>query len=281
VNVTATINTVPSPPTTQGGTVCTASAATLTAFGAVNGQYVWYIASSGGSSIPGQANGTYTTPALSATITYYVSINNGLCESARTPVTATVNTSACSIPVIQPETVATQVGGQVTLNLVPLITTNNNLNVSSIVVTVQPASGAIASVTNGVLSINYSGISFSGSEQVTIQACDTYGNCATQLFTIDVAGDIVVYNGISPNGKNPAFIIEYINSFPDTKSNTVYIFDRWENQVWHGTNYDNSAVVFTGVSEGGSDLPSGVYFYKIEFSSGRKTKTGFISLRRQ
>jgi len=281
-NVTATINTVPVAPTTQGASQCLGSTFLLTASGGTNGQYVWYTTSSGGTNISGEVNSTYVTTALSANATYYVSINNGVCESARTPVTATVITSGCSVPVITPAPLTTQVGGIVTVNLVSLITTlNNNLDISSIVVTKQPPSGAIASVTNGVLTVNYNGIAFSGKEDITIQACDTNGNCATQIFTISVGGDIVVYNGVSPNGKNPAFIIESINLIPETKNNTVHIFDRWENLVWHGTNYDNQSIVFTGISDSGSDLPSGVYYYKINFSSGRKTETGFISLRRQ
>ena len=280
-NVTATINAVPSAPTTMGATACIGSTFSLSASGGTNGQYVWYTTASGGSSIPGEVNNIYITPALTSNTTYYVSINNGTCESTRTPVIATVNTSGCSIPVITPTTVSVQVGGVVTLNLVPLImTANNNLDLSSITVTKQPASGAIALVANGILTVNYNGITFSGTEQITVSACDIDGNCASQIVTIEVAGDVIVYNGISPGGKNPTFIVEYINLLPETKDNTVYIFDRWENQVWHGSNYDNASVVFTGVSDGGSELPSGVYFYKIIFASGKKTLTGFISLRR-
>ena len=165
---------------------------------------------------------------------------------------------------------ATQIGGKITLDLVPLITTaNNNLDLTSLQIVVPPSSGAIASIdAAGVLTINYNKNNFSGVEQITIKACDTDGNCTTQIFNIEVAGDIVVYNGISPNGTNPSLIIKNIEILPDAKQNTVYIFDRWENQVWHGTNYDNVSVVFTGVSDGGSDLPSGVYFYKIDFASG-------------
>lgn len=281
-NITATINTVPVAPTTQGASQCSGSTFSLAASGGTNGQYVWYTTSSGGSGIPGEVNSTYVTPATTANTTYYVSINNGLCESARTSVTATVITSGCSIPVITPAPLTTQVGGSVSLNLISQITTiNGNLSISSIVVTKQPPSGAVATVNNGVLTVDYSGITFSGTEEITIQACDTNGNCATQIFKVTVVGDIVVYNGISPNGQNPAFIIEYINLIPETKGNTVHIFDRWENLVWHGTNYDNQSVVFTGVSDSGKDLPSGVYYYKISFASDRKTETGFISLRRQ
>ncbi|MGC4022743.1 MAG: gliding motility-associated C-terminal domain-containing protein [Cyclobacteriaceae bacterium] len=96
-----------------------------------------------------------------------------------------------------------------------------------------------------------------------------------------MSGDIEVFNGISPGGLNPKLIIQFIDALPETKNNTVSIYDRWENLVWQGSNYDNNSVVFTGISDSGNSLPSGVYFYKIEFTSGKKTQTGFISLRRQ
>jgi hypothetical protein len=277
--VTVTINLLPVTPTTQGASSCP-GVFNLTASGGTNGQYVWYSVASGGTPISGAVNGTYTTPAITVTTTYYVSINNGTCEGARASVIATIN---CPAPVITTSPLTTQVGGVVTLNLVPLITTpNNSLDITSLQIAIQPSSGAKASISStGVLTLDYTGVTFAGTDLISIKACDTYGDCTTQQFSIDVFGDIVIYNGISPNGKNPSFIIEYISLLPSTKSNTVYIFDRWENMVWHGTNYDNTSVVFTGVSDSGNDLPTGVYFYKIDFGSGRKTQTGFISLRRQ
>jgi hypothetical protein len=277
--VTVTINPLPVTPTTQSESACP-GIFTLTASGGTSGQYAWYTVATGGSPIGGQVNGTYTTPSLTVTTIYYVSINNGTCEGARAAVAATIS---CAPPVIATTPLTTQVGGTITLNLVPLITTtNNNLDLTSLQIVVQPTSGAKASISStGMLTLDYTGITFTGTDLISIKACDTYGNCTTQQFSVDVAGDIIVYNGVSPNGKNPSFVIEYINLIPETKDNTVYIFDRWENLVWHGTNYDNSAVVFTGVSDNGNDLPSGVYYYKLNFSSGRKTQTGFLSLRRQ
>ncbi len=286
VNVTATINAVPAAPSTTGATACPGSTFILTASGGINGQYVWYTTSSGGSAIAGEVNSTYTTSALTTNTTYYVSINNGTCESARSTVAANVLTAGCSNgqpPVIASETSTTSIGATDVVSLLPLLSDpDNNLDLTTLKIVTQPISGAMATIdANHNLIINYTGLSFAGTDHVTIEVCDLTNLCVQKVIEIKVSGEITIFNGISPNGANPKFIILNIESLPETKDNTVHIFDRWENQVWHGTNYDNTSVVFTGVSDGGSDLPSGVYYYKINFLSGRKTETGFISLRRQ
>ncbi|MGC4022742.1 MAG: hypothetical protein QM734_12740 [Cyclobacteriaceae bacterium] len=57
--------------------------------------------------------------------------------------------------------------------MVPLITTsNNNLDFSSLQVVAAPSSGAVASIdANGILTIDYTGLTFSGADQITIKAC--------------------------------------------------------------------------------------------------------------
>ncbi|CAN5360421.1 hypothetical protein BH09BAC3_BH09BAC3_09940 [soil metagenome] len=281
-SVVATINPTPSTPTVVGALVCPGTSVILNASGGAAGQYRWYTVATGGTSISGQTNGNFTTPTLTGTTTYYVSINNGTCESVRVAVIATVSLSACPPPSISTQSLATQIGGKVTLNLVPLIATpNSTLNISSLQVIKQPPSGAVATISpSGILTIDYTGIPFSGTEEVGIRACDLNGNCASQQFNIEVIGSITVYNALSPNGANPIFFIQYIDLIPATKNNSVTIFDRWQNEVWKGNNYDNNAVVFKGTSNGGDELPTGIYFYKIEFSSGKKMQTGFISLKR-
>jgi hypothetical protein len=279
--VTLTINATPPAPTGTGATACSGTAAVISASGASNGQYRWYTVPTGGTAITGEVNATYTTPTLTATTIYYAAINNGTCEGTRTAITATINTCT-STPVISPAPIGLQAGGSANLNLVPLITTpGSTLNLTSLQVVAQPASGAKATISNtGVLSVDYSGISFIGSETVSIKACDQNNVCTTGVFTIDVSGEMVIYNALSPNGANPSFIITNISLLPETKNNTVYIFDRWQNEVWRGTNYDNTTVVFKGVSTSGTDLPTGTYFYRIDFASGKSSQTGFISLKR-
>ncbi|GHM99829.1 hypothetical protein WSM22_13190 [Cytophagales bacterium WSM2-2] len=277
-NVKAVAQPIPAAPTTSDVNFCSSASVTLTATGGNSGQYLW---SDQNGLISGQNNSTYTTPVISSTTSYSVAITNGTCISSSTTVKA-VLVNTCAPPTIASEPLATQAGGKITLNLVPLIKTNGSpLDLTSIKVIIPPSSGATATVdANGILTIIYTGLAFTGIDNITIKACDINANCTQQQFPIEVAGNIEVYNGISPDGANPKFIIQFIDAIPETKNNTVSIFDRWENLVWHGTNYDNSSVVFTGAGDSGTALPSGVYFYKIVFASGRKTETGFISLRR-
>jgi gliding motility-associated-like protein len=143
-------------------------------------------------------------------------------------------------------------------------------------------SGATATIVAGVLEINYSGVPFAGTDRLTIEACDLAGHCAQQEITIEVVGDITVFNALSPNGdgKNDTFIIQYIEALPETQKNKVTIFNRWGTVVFEVADYNNSTNVFKGLSNSGGELPSGTYYYTIEFTSGEAKRTGFISLRR-
>jgi gliding motility-associated-like protein len=284
--VVATINTLPTAPTTTGAESCLPGSVTLSASGGANGQYRWYTVASGGTALAGEVNNTLITPVLSVTTTYYVAINNGTCESARTPVTATIATPGCDNepPVIAPVTSVTPIGGIITINLVDLISdTNDNVDFSTLTIIGQPTSGATASIdANFNLIINYQGISFTGTENITIQVCDIFAACTQQVLSLEVVGDIDVFTAISPNGdtRNDVFLIAHIEKFDDTRENRVSIYNRWGDLVWDGRNYDNASILFIGKANNGSDLPAGTYFYKIEFSSGRPTQVGYISLKR-
>src|SRR5690606_37017306 len=77
-------------PTVTPGSNCVPAAVTLAASGGTNGQYRWYDVATGGTAIPGQVNSSFTTPVINTTTDYFVSINNGLCESSRIQVTASI-----------------------------------------------------------------------------------------------------------------------------------------------------------------------------------------------
>jgi gliding motility-associated-like protein len=191
----------------------------------------------------------------------------------------TVTTSGGAVT-INAEPLGTSMGGIVTKNLVPLITTlNGSLDISSITVTVQPPSGAVASISNGSLTIDYTTISFSGKESITIRACDTNSNCATQQFEIEVGSNVEVYNAVSPNGDglNEFLVLQSLESI--SPKNQVSIYNRWGDEVFSISDYDNKTRAFAGLTNSGSKLPAGTYFYKIVLPSTGKTMTGFLSLK--
>jgi hypothetical protein len=89
---TLTVQTVPATPTVTPGNNCGMGMVTLSASGApTGGNYIWYSAATGGTVLQSNATGTFTTPSLSTTTTYFVSATNSSgCEGPRTPITATI-----------------------------------------------------------------------------------------------------------------------------------------------------------------------------------------------
>jgi gliding motility-associated-like protein len=279
--VVATIIPAPMAPEGIGAIACSGTSATLKAIGGANGEYRWYANSKGGSAIAGETNSTYQTPNLTAITTYYVSIVSNGCESSRSLVTATINTG-CIPPTIDSKPLATPIGGKILLDLVPLIKTaaNTVLDTASIKLITKPSSGGVASISSkGILTIDYKGIKFSGFDNLIIQACDKTGSCAQQTFKIEVAGDVLVFNAVSPdgNGKNDFFRLEYIDVL--SPKNQVSIYNRWGDEVSFITDYNNDTRKFAGLTTDGTKLPSGTYFYKIALLATGEIKTGYLELK--
>jgi gliding motility-associated-like protein len=103
-------------------------------------------------------------------------------------------------------------------------------------------------------------------------------------------GDIVIYNGVTPDGDgdNDYFIIDHIKDFP---KNTVEIYNRWGVKVFETRGYDTDGNVFRGFSDGRATvtgtkiLPTGTYFYIIKYDYEKPdipkrtiTKTGYLYL---
>ncbi len=102
-------------------------------------------------------------------------------------------------------------------------------------------------------------------------------------------GEVVVYNGVSPNGngQNDYFLIDNIQNLANNK---VEIFNRWGVKVFETTNYDTNDNVFRGYSDGrmtidsGSLLPTGTYYYVLSYdftengSAQRIKQAGYLYL---
>lgn len=282
VPVTAIISTPPAmpvitssiPPVGNALTICSSTSLTLSA---PNGfaSYLW-------------SDGSSTQQlAVTASGIYSVVVTNADgCDSPSSDgLDITVQALPCSnsAPVITNTTISTVIGSLVSFDLSTLISdADNNLALSSLIILQQPASGALATMNGTIIEIDYAGISFTGQDPFTIQVCDVFGECTTQQLLITVVGELEIYNAISPNndGMNDSFVIQYIDLIPDTQNNRVTIYNRWGDVVFEITDYNNTDRVFRGQSDNGKDLPSGTYFYKIEFGNKKEIKTGYLSVRR-
>lgn len=282
VPAVATLNTPPAQPVIASNvapvagiiTACSTSAVTLSAPVGFAG-YSW---SSG-----------ETTEQISPSVSgsYQVAVTDAAgCTSVLSAAVAVVIVPApCTNtpPVIAANPLTTAIGTQLTLDLLSIISdAEDNIVLSTLSILVPPSSGAQATLTGSTLALDYTGVPFTGVDELTLEVCDVFGVCSQATIQVNVVGEITVYNAVSPNGdgKNDIFLIEYLDAIPETQQNKLTILNRWGSIVFEATNYDNQANVFRGQSTNGSELPSGVYFYILEFQSGAPKQTGFIALRK-
>ncbi len=267
----------PTPTVSPAAAVCAGSNITLSASGTTNGNYRWY---DGANVIIGQVNSQLLVTNLTSNKTFQASIFDGTCESSKANANASVKN--CTAPAVASTTATAFIEGEVKIDLRPLISDpENDLDESTLQV-ISISSGAPFSLSGMVLSINYAGFPFTGTDVINLSVCDLTSLCTTQTVAIELGGNITVYNAISPNGdnKNPTFQIQYIDILPETKNNKVMIFNRWGDVVFEVENYDNTNRVFRGLDNSGDALPPGTYYYKIKFANGGSEKTGFIALRK-
>jgi len=218
---------------------------------------------------------------LSVVVTDINECNSPSSDPVKVLVSTSCLNSARSITTINLTTVPE---GVVSLNLLSIISdSDNNLDPASLKIITQPQSGAVARIdSDGNLIVDYKGLSFSGKDRIKIEACDFSKVCTQQEITIDVITDVVVYNGVSPNGdgKNDFLFFQYIDVMEETKKNKVFIFNRWGDIVFEINDYNNADHVFAGLNKNGNELPSGNYFYRIDFEGNRKSLTGYFTLKR-
>jgi gliding motility-associated-like protein len=109
-------------------------------------------------------------------------------------------------PVVAPSTIQLKQGASATVNVLLSITdADGNFTASAATLTIvqQPGSGAVASLTFVSatvvnLTVNYSGLTFSGNESVQIQACDQLGACTISTIPIQVVPNVAPVIAPSP-----------------------------------------------------------------------------------
>ncbi len=218
-------------------------------------------------------------------ITYQICNQCGLCDQA------IVSIDIPNVPpvITSPGSIQVTAGSSVTIPISSLLSdANNNLDIATLSVLLPPLSGATASFnSNNELVLDYTNVTFAGTDNLTIQVCDLALACTTLPISITVntappPSSIRIYNGLSPNGDNfnPYFKIENIEII--APKNSVTIYNRWGDKVFEMEDYINTnpAKRFEGKQNDGTELPSGVYFYKIKFPSNSEEITGYLTLKK-
>ena len=90
---------------------------------------------------------------------------------------------------------------------------------------------------------------------------------------------IEVFNAFSPNddGKNDYW---YIDNLINYDPNTVYIYNRWGDQIRRIENYDNLEQKWEGKDEFNNDLPPNTYFYVVITQDPNQSQAGWVQLVR-
>jgi gliding motility-associated-like protein len=117
---------------------------------------------------------------------------------------------------------------------------------------------------------------YCGEDQITYVLCNQMGcDTATVFVTIICPSeDFEIFNAFSPNGDgvNDYFRINGIDQFPD---HTLYVYNRWGNQVLKVNNYQNN---WDGKWQG-FDLPDGSYYYVFDTGTGN-LNSGYVYIGR-
>jgi gliding motility-associated-like protein len=123
-----------------------------------------------------------------------------------------------------------------------------------------------------------------GTTPVVYTAANDAGKTITCNFNVIVDYEeleIEVTKVVTPDGdgQNDDWIVVNIEKFARNK---VLVLDRWGSVIYQASGYNNSTMVWNGVSSNGVQVPTGTYYYVIEvdFLHKHLKKSGFIELLR-
>ncbi|MEP2770578.1 MAG: gliding motility-associated C-terminal domain-containing protein [Fulvivirga sp.] len=175
-------------------------------------------------------------------------------------------------PEVNTTPATTQVGSTVIIDLCQIISDPDNDYNELTISVLSTSSGATTSINGCELSIDYSGTTFSGQDNVVIEACDPSGSCDQNTLTIQVEAitEVNIFNAVSPNndGSNDFWEIQGL-----TQPNSVILFNRWGDEV-KSLNDVESPIANINLD----DLPPATYFYRINSPEG--TFEGYVVIKK-
>lgn len=221
--VSFTVNAAPAITNVGNAATCGTGTLALSAT-ATNGTINWYAASTGGSSL---ATGTsFVTPSISSTTTYYVAATgtNGCVSSARTPVTATIN-SAPAAPVF---TTSTKNVTQGQTGVVYTVSNQVGITYSWGYTT---DGGATIKGTGNSVTVDYSNSATSG----TLTVIASNGSCSASTPLQITMGQKLIFSGSTTTPcivKNTATVVDaeiQVNSTSTLTDAKVQVISNFEN----------------------------------------------------
>ena len=123
---------------------------------------------------------------------------------------------------------------------------------------------------------------FKGIDRFVYKVCSVScsDNCELAIVNIDVENQFscTIPTIITPNndGANDSFTIPCLGEGGDFDNNQVSIYNQWGDEVFRAAPYRND---WQGTFDG-QDLPSGTYYYIVDFGKGDKPEAGFLILER-
>ena len=161
------------------------------------------------------------------------------------------------------------------------VTLNDSLSTFNIAVSLlSPASMGAFDLNNQGLSTFVPNENFIGIDSIEYLVC--YELCpadcdkATAVFNVVDDFECFIPSTFTPNGDgfNDYFDIPFLSRFPQS---TIYIYNRWGDQVYFSNNYRGE---WQG-NYGGDSLPAGTYYYRLEVNDQeQRIKNGYVFIQR-
>ncbi len=180
-------------------------------------------------------------------------------------------------PMAKEDTIKMSLGGSGKINIL-----NNDIYQNGVNATIiqSPTKGVAILKNNNEISFDANN-NFAGLDRlrykICAELCPNLCSEADVVFNVDGLEECRVPSLMTPNGDgiNDYFIVPCLFK-PEFKNNSLVVINQWGGEVYQAAPYSND---WEGTFKN-EKLPSGTYFYFLDYGDGSKVKKGFIVIER-